>query len=328
MRINIYSNAYPPNKGGVSNQVATITRHMEDVEVVLPKWHEAEENSRILKTEGILHPKNNLLFNGIERGEVFQATGVEWFAGPNVMPMRHHFKARKHWLNEKSARYNSQAIQRERDFIQLNYKGLISLNKFQTNFYTNLGADEDKIHVIPIAIDLKKFPLRKEPKQFRVGWVGYNGWVKGWQTVIEIALEMPDVEFELVSSNIIPIKEFYDKVPKNVSLFVALRHDIFAEHICSWSVNLNTSRVENSCVAIQECMARGIPIVCSDTQGNPESAKGQLIVEDVVEEYVRAIRKLQNSKKLRLEKGKAANKLITKRNDVRKIAKMYEELFK
>jgi len=323
-RLAVYTRAYPPNGGGPANQVKLITDAIPEAEVVLQdrRKKDVPESNKVIFSDSIIHPKRNCVFNGIDIAKIFHVSSAEWVAGPNILPLRFHFSARKYWMSQDNVRSEVGKMQLEEEFAKFNFKKIIALNDFQKNFYISIGVPKNKIVKIPIAIDIEKFPKRKEiPNKQKVGWMGYKGWVKGWKDVIEIAKLLPDVEFEMFSSNVIQVEE----LPPNVDILYRVPHEELYERIKEWSVYINTSRVENSCVAMQECMSTGIPVIASNVQGNPETASNQIVIEPGVENFVKELTKLLADKEKQKELGDAGAELIRKRNNIKVVADMFRE---
>jgi len=148
-----------------------------------------------------------------------------------------------------------------------------------------LGAREDKIHVIPDGVDTSKFKpgdkhvLRAElhlPEGFLVLFVGYLYKLKRVDRLIKASANLSkDFEFHVVIAGDGPERQNLERLAESLGLKTILfkgsvAHEDMPSYMAASDVLVLPSETEGLPTCVQEAMACGIPVVASNVGGLPD----------------------------------------------------------
>ncbi len=210
--------------------------------------------------------------------------------------------------------------------IQLNrdYDRFIFLSKWSLSDGIELGIPKNKSDVIPPGIDLEKFTPKK--KRDYVLFMARLAKQKGVYDLIEVARQMPDVNFKFVGRG-----EEDEKIrkmaPPNVEILNVTFKDgkRFLDLYSHAPIMCLPSYSETFGLVIVEAMASGCAIVSTV----PLDYEGIQVEPGNIEQIKNAIRKLIGDKKLVKKMGKENVKKAQKytwKNFVDKTIKTYEKV--
>jgi len=211
---------------------------------------------------------------------------------------------------------------KESDFI-----GLITISPVLKNNFISLGVPEEKIFILPDAVDNELF---KRPSNFKQSErenpvVVYSGHLydyKGIPTILSAAKLLPDVNFKLVGGHEEDVKRVSDEIRikklTNLSLTGHLPHSEVPQHLWNADVLLlppsgkHPSAQWTSPVKLGEYLASGTPVVATKIPAlnywltdkevkfvepdNPESlAKG---IRSILENPVKNVERIRKAREL------------------------------
>ncbi len=160
------------------------------------------------------------------------------------------------------------------------YSGFIANSQAAKDYVVKVdGITAEKIQVIYNGFDLKQLDgmVKRTLEPPVVGIVAnLNRSVKRVQDFVYAAAlvheQMPDVQFSVVGGG--HLETDLEQLAKSLGLsdhikFVGMIENPL-EMVTEWSVGVITSETEGFCNALLEYMACGLPVVATDTGGNPE----------------------------------------------------------
>jgi len=146
------------------------------------------------------------------------------------------------------------------------------LNEESYRYITKLGRDD--IAVIPNFIESSTLCdthlIRDVIKQ--VVYVGHVRRTKGIFEILEAAIRLPDIVFQVVGPLYEDLSEI--SIPDNVNLLGLKSKDEVMELLRDGDVFLFPSYTEGFSVALLEAMACGLPAIASDVGANKEMVEG------------------------------------------------------
>jgi len=187
--------------------------------------------------------------------------------------------------------------------------------------------------VVPLKLQNKKSTLRKyrvkDQKRVRVLWLARVTGVKNPQKVIEIAKQLPEIDFYMAGGGDL-LERIKKQAPKNLRVLgwqdaksILPIADIF----------LSTSENEGMPIALIEAQLAGIPVVATNVGSVPEVIlhnKSGLICSKSNDDLMVAIKKLAQSKSLRSKFGRTgrahALKSFSNKNLISAHKKLYLKL--
>jgi glycosyltransferase involved in cell wall biosynthesis len=171
-------------------------------------------------------------------------------------------------------------------------------------------------HYLPISmpnfIDDDIFAYRAANRQaahgrLRVLFVGWVTVMKGCREILEVARQLPEVDFALIGPIMADMQTHLERRPANVMLYGTLDHPEVLREMCASDVFLFPSFTEGFPNAVLEAMSVGLPVVATRVGAIPEmieDGKGGLLFEHAdVPGLVRAIRTLRDDASLRAAMG-------------------------
>ena len=208
-----------------------------------------------------------------------------------------------------------------------------------TEFLKNLILDNfnskdcnpDKVKVIPNGIHPEKFsPKKKERKILVVSRLFER---KGVQYVIEAMRDIKDYRMVICGNG--PYKKHLEnqidklRLGNNVRLLGWVSGKSLLKEYETSSIFVLPSSAENFPVVLLEAMAAGCAVVTTNTTGCPEVVgDAGLLVRPMNTEDIRdALNKLINDDRLIEGLGMKARKRVEENFELRKVAKMYKEVY-
>lgn len=225
---------------------------------------------------------------------------------------------------------------------------LICNTAYLKNKLTALGAPENKIKIIPVAVDSTLFipvNLIKERKKIRLLSVGrldeLKGHVYGLRVVRKLVEEGYHLEYNIVGSGILQKileKEIIDlDLAIHVNLLGALMpQEVLMQYQQSdvflmTSITNSSGMAESQGVVTAEAQSCGLPIVAFDSGGVKytflDDITGFLCPEKDIDCYVGKLRRLLGNPRLRKEMGKSANKYIESEYSENSVLTKWKELY-
>lgn len=225
---------------------------------------------------------------------------------------------------------------------------LICNTDYLKNKATALGALDNKIKIIPVAVDttlFKPVDLKRERKKIRLLTVGrldeLKGHVYGLRAVKKLIEEGYDLEYNIVGigthqNNL--EKEIIDlDLALHVNLLGALmpqevliqyqRSDVFL----MTSITNSLGMAESQGVVTAEAQSCGLPIVAFDSGGVKytflDNVTGFLCPEKDTDCYVAKLKRLIDNPTLRREMGESANKFIESGFSENSVLSKWKELY-
>jgi glycosyltransferase involved in cell wall biosynthesis len=148
--------------------------------------------------------------------------------------------------------------------------------------------DPRMIHVMPNMID-PMFKPGEKAQQFTVGWIGYDHpdrWVKGAEVIPYLAQQFPDIQFEMVFATMPRYQHEWMPQPlPNVRIYTQVLHTQMPSIVQRWHVLASGSKHETGGAHIAEAMACGVPVICAGVGALPDTARGQVILENTQRWY-------------------------------------------
>ena len=128
---------------------------------------------------------------------------------------------------------------------------------------------------------INKCPTKTKNLKPRVGFVGHMGYYVDLGLVIEIANEMPHLDFILVGDHT-TIKEIIENAPNNCTFMGEVPFESLNDLYCTFDVGIIPFKVNgltNPIIPIKliEYFAKGLPVVCSPLDEVKRIDKGNLI---------------------------------------------------
>jgi len=184
--------------------------------------------------------------------------------------------------------------------------------------------------VVPLKLQNKKSALRKykvkDQKRVRVLWLARVTGVKNPQKVIEIAKQLPEIDFYMAGGGDL-LERIKKQAPKNLRVLgwqdaksILPIADIF----------LSTSENEGMPIALIEAQLAAIPVVATNVGSVTEVIlhnKSGIICSKSNDDLMVAINKLAQSKSLRSKFGKAGNAHALKSFSEKKLISAHEKLY-
>jgi glycosyltransferase involved in cell wall biosynthesis len=214
------------------------------------------------------------------------------------------------------------------DFSQVRYKGLsfralcilanisyinIVLNEASLKFTSNMIAtDHYPPVVMPNFIEDDVFAYRvvgrrDAHERLRVLFVGWVTAMKGCREILEVARQLPGVDFALIGPIMADMQMHLQRRPANVTLYGTLDHPDVLREMCASDIFLFPSFTEGFPIAVLEAMSVGLPVVATRVGAIPEmieDSKGGLLFEHAdIASLIRAIRTLIDDASLRVAMG-------------------------
>ncbi len=198
---------------------------------------------------------------------------------------------------------------------------LLVVSDFVKKTFSDEGVPPQKIIVIGIGVDIKKFkPGNKKDNKFRVLAVGNYNKLKGFQYLLEAWSELNLDNSELVllgnpANDMKGVVNMYLRKIKNLRI-VPFSNPIPYYHNASLLVH--PSLVEGSSRVIMEGMACGLPIICTENSGSVvrDGKDGFIIpIKDKKAIKEKILYFYTHPQKMR-EMGRNAFELVTKRYKV------------
>ncbi len=164
-------------------------------------------------------------------------------------------------------------------------KKIIALSDELKREAIELGAREDKIHVIPDGVDTSKFKpgdkhaLRAElhlPESLLVLFVGYLYKLKRVDRLIKASANLSkDFEFHVVIAGDGPERQNLERLAESLGLKAiifkgSVAHEDMPSYMAASDVLVLPSETEGLPTCVQEAMACGIPVVASNVGGLPD----------------------------------------------------------
>jgi glycosyltransferase involved in cell wall biosynthesis len=215
------------------------------------------------------------------------------------------------------------------DFSRTRYKGLsfralctlanissinIVLNEGSLKFMSNVvTAGHYPPVVVPNFIEDDVFVYRAIGRQevrerLRVLFVGWVTIMKGCREILEVARQLPRVDFALIGPIMTDMHTHLQRRPVNIMLYGTLDHTEVLQEMCASDVFLFPSFTEGFPIAVLEAMSVGLPVIATRVGAIPEmieDGKGGFLFEhDDVASLVYSIRILMDDASLRLTMGR------------------------
>ena len=181
---------------------------------------------------------------------------------------------------------------------------VFAVNKTTTNSINNYFGIT-KAHYLPNCIDKidKNFFLKrkKKDKKFTIGGMGRLVDKKGFENLIKVCMEIPDIKLLIAGDG--PLMKKYIKLVKghkNIKLlgWIKNKNDFFNEI----DVFCSISKIEPFGIVILEAMARGIPVICSKCNGPKDIIRsgynGMLIEDDNLAKLAKDLNELKKNKNM------------------------------
>jgi glycosyltransferase involved in cell wall biosynthesis len=162
--------------------------------------------------------------------------------------------------------------------------------------------------LVPNFIDDNVFAYRAVGRQaahdrLRVVFVGWVTAMKGCREILEVARQLPGLDFALIGPLMADMQTHLQRRPANVTLYGTLEHLEVLREMCASDVFLFPSLTEGFPNAVLEAMSVGLPVVATRVGAIPEmieDGKGGLLFEHAdIASLVHAIRTLMNDASLR-----------------------------
>jgi glycosyltransferase involved in cell wall biosynthesis len=167
--------------------------------------------------------------------------------------------------------------------------------------------------LVPNFIEDEVFAYRAVGRQaahgrLRVLFVGWVNVVKGCREILEVARQLPEVDFALIGPIMADMQTHLQRRPANVTLCGTLEHPEVLREMCASDVFLfPTFHAEGFPNAVLEAMSVGLPVVATRVGAIPEmieDGKGGLLFEHAdITGLVRALRTLMDDTSLRIAMG-------------------------
>jgi len=173
-------------------------------------------------------------------------------------------------------------------------------------------ADHSPPVLVPNFVDDNVFAYRAVGRQavhdrFRVLFAGWVTAMKGCREILEVARQLPEVDFALIGPIMADMQTHLQRRPANVTLYGTLEYLEVLRAMCTSDVFLFPSYTEGFPNAVLEAMSVGLPVVATRVGAIPEmieDGKGGLLIEraDVVS-LVCALRTMMDDASLRMAMG-------------------------
>ena len=230
----------------------------------------------------------------------------------------------------------------------------LTTSNFARKGVINLGIDEKKIKVLPVGFKTKKFQFMKRIRENDKSTVlitvarlvEKKGYVYALQAIKNLINQGKKIKYIIVGDG-----ELREQLENLVSKLKIKKHvffkgfatedevielyrksDIFILH----SITASDGAVETQSLVLQEAQKTGLPIVSTNHDGIPdgvlENKSGFLVPEKDVNLFTEKIKILIDSPKLREKFGKAGERFVRERYEIKnlnkKLIKFYSSLLK
>ncbi len=218
---------------------------------------------------------------------------------------------------------------------------LVTLFEKNQLFQLELGADKDKMLVIPNGIDIEKYGLSKESHPgFTVGFVGRISRIKDLKTAIKafriVKDEIPDSKFIVVGP--MEDEDYREELFSLLGILQLEDSVVFTgpmdttEVYPKIDVLLLSSVSEGQPLVILEAMAGGTPVVSTDVGGCKEMVEkdgkraGFIVKPKDYISMAKAIIRLHD-RNLREELGKNGREIVERNYSLEKMVDSYRKLY-
>ncbi len=252
-------------------------------------------------------------------------SGIEPIVGANVIPNSPPDHCLKYLSKDELIMRRTQ-IKDEMDTIR-NTKARFWTHQsmWQRSEFQRLGmSDVSNCRQLSNGVDTELFDVKDEYYN-EIIWSGRKWWPKGYWIFEKIIKELPDERFRIFSNDALDI------TAPNVKTVMGLNHYQIAPRL-DGKMLVCTSTTENEPLAILEAYSCGIPVIASNVSGIPEIVSeetGILCDVDKPEEFVQAVKLLNEDESLRSDMGRAARKFVEGKFSLecmgKNAKKLYEE---
>lgn len=173
--------------------------------------------------------------------------------------------------------------------------------------------NKEKIILLPNFIEDAIFDYEISNKQenrhrYQILFAGGITGAKGCNEILQIANELPDIDFHLFGKMHQDMVEQFKSAPKNIFLRGDVQHDTLLKEMCAADCLLFPSYTEGFPMVVLEAMSIGLPVIASNVGAIPEMVDeglgGYLINPCDVTALVSAIKKLFAHPQLIIDMGK------------------------
>jgi glycosyltransferase involved in cell wall biosynthesis len=248
--------------------------------------------------------------------------------------------ARSYWVNRMLARLMTQSSEQ-----------VITNSESVKRSWVQVGVAEKIVRVIYNGLEIDRFE-RAEPYDFRSRWgwardtvvVGFAGQFSLNKGVMDFVAAAENVHLENANCRFVLIGRSTIDDAHEQELTAYIRARGLTEHVvfAGWAENIERfyadldivcvpSRHEDPAANVNiEAMASGVPVVATRVGGTPEiivdGETGLLVEKDSPSQIARAILRLADDALLRKQMGEAGRQRVRRMFDVRKNARVMEEV--
>lgn len=210
-------------------------------------------------------------------------------------------------------------------------------------FQLELGANKNKMRIIPNGIDVNKFDVKKKSHAgFVIGFVGRVTQIKDLKTALK-AVKMVSEEFEDIKFLVIGP---YDEEPEYYDFCLKLREGLGLQDVVEFigkanvldyypiiDVLLLSSVSEGQPLVILEAMAAGIPVVatdvgaCQELLNDEEGKSGFVVPPKDYSTMAMYISKLHEDKDLASIFSRNGKKVVRKKYTLEKMINAYRKMY-
>jgi starch synthase len=189
---------------------------------------------------------------------------------------------------------------------------IITPSKYVANSLKKIGANANRVIVLPLGVDIQQFQPRVEPRRggpFRILFMGQIGWRKGVLYLLEAfkQLRLPDAELVLMGSVMGQGRVLtpYEGIFRHVR---SVPYSDLPKHYREADVFVFPSLHEGSALVTYEALASGLPIITTENAGSvvQDGEEGLLVPIRDVEALKEAIFTLYRNRELRDRMGHKA----------------------
>ena len=205
-------------------------------------------------------------------------------------------------------------------WVLKNADQIVVLSEKGKNFVRKLGANPQKIKIIPNGVKINK-TLKPLPKKNKALFFGRMIREKGILEILQAAQKCPDWDFELIGEG--PL--FQKKILPNVIWTPVMSHDQIKKKINESDLILNPSHSEGFSLTIIESAACGRPILATDCGVAKKIISPKFLIKNSFE-LIKKIKWLKNNYDILEAEGKKNWNIVKEKFSLEKMEKEYEKL--
>ena len=195
----------------------------------------------------------------------------------------------------------------------------------------SMDISGEKISVLPLAgVDTERFQVvdRNGGNSITVGTIGRLVEQKDYTTLIEVAEQLPEYQFQIVGDGP-KYDELRGRSPENVEFCGRVGDQTLLDRLRDWEIYFQPSRYEGLGITVTEAMACELPVVASAVGGITESVvsgeTGFLCQPKDVECFSERLRQLGDEPELRTQMGQRGRERVKENYSAEALADAFRD---